>query len=295
MYRELGRKNLNAGRNRKPVSAVSSGGTTELIERNSIMNRMTTFTCSLPAAALFLLAIAHPAAAQATKKAGMNPEVKALVEQCTAAYSKMKSYHQIAVFKVEGESPDGPVNRARRYILALERPAKFCFKSEGSNEVACVSDGKTFINFNGRQYTKQPGPSAYKGINIVDDVLFQPLATYVIALMLQGNALADKDVKAALENASIGSPVEEGGKKWTVLNLPFGQNGSDAKVYVDSATHLIGKLTQTAGGGAFKIVETYEKVLIDKPVDAALFQYTPPADAKLVEKLPPPLGGPQGE
>ncbi len=257
------------------------------------MNRMSTLICSSLAAMIILLAVANPAVSQDTKKAGMTPAVKTLVDQCTAAYTKMKSYHHIAVFKVDGEGPNGPVKRERRYVLALERPAKFCFKSEGSSEVACVSDGKTFINFNGKQYTKKPAPPAYKGINIVDDVLFQPLATYVIALMLQGNALADKDVKAALEQASIGAPMTEGGKKWTVLNLPFGQGGAAAKVYVDSETHLIGRLTQTAGGGAFKILETYEKVLIDKPGDAALFQFTPPADAKLVEKLPPPLGGPQ--
>lgn len=230
-------------------------------------------------------------AAGIPSQADVKPAVKDLLAKCTAAYSKLKSYHQVTVFKVDGSTPMGDVKRETKYLLALERPAKFCFKSVGADTVACVSDGATFINFNGKEYTKMKAPAAYKGINIVDDVLFQPLATYIIALMLQGDAMADKQVTSAYEEAAIEENVMDAGKKWTVLSVPFGQTGAPAKLYIDPSTHMVGKMVQKVGDGAVTTSETYEEVTTNKPIDAAVFKYTPPSSAKLVDKIPPPLGG----
>src|SRR5437588_11282434 len=129
-------------------------------EGNPFMNRRILPLLGLSIALLPSFGTAH---AQGDKKPALKPEVKELLTKCTAAYSKLKSYHQVTVMKVEGATPMGDVNRETRYILALERPAKFCFKSEGAATVACVSDGTTFINFNGREYTKGKAPASYKG------------------------------------------------------------------------------------------------------------------------------------
>ncbi|MCW3095036.1 MAG: hypothetical protein JWL77_654 [Chthonomonadaceae bacterium] len=231
----------------------------------------------------------------ATAKVNLKPDVAALIKQSTDIYKKMKSYRHTALFVAEFKNPMNgqAVKREQHYTLALERPNKFAYKNDTQPTAAAVSDGKTFINFKGDetgeklQYTRQNAPADFKGINIVDDVTFEPLATYVIALMLQGDPLADKDVRAALEKASLKpGTVTENGKKWQVLTMPFDQQEM-TEIYFNAEDHLIGKSVQRIVPQGVKIVETYENVSVNKPIDAAVFQYTPPANAKRIEKFVP--------
>lgn len=237
------------------------------------------------------LALADPPPAV---KARVLPEVAALLKQSTDVYKKLKSYRHTALFVVEGKNPTtgAVVKQETRFTLALERPNKFAYKNDLNPTGSAVSDGKTFINFRGGdspQYTKQKAPVDFKGINIVDDVTFEPLATYVIALMLQGDPMADKDVRAAMERATLKPTiVVENGKKWQVLTFPFGQGQQDpTELYFNTEDHLIGKAVQHLAQFDIRVIETFENVSSNKPVDAAVFQYTPPANAKRVDKFLP--------
>ncbi|HZP81918.1 MAG TPA: DUF2092 domain-containing protein [Chthonomonadaceae bacterium] len=227
-------------------------------------------------------------------KAELKPEVAALLKQSTEAYRKLKSYQHTAVWTVSGKDQEGNERKQEtRFTLALERPNKFCYKmDDGPKLAAAVSDGKTFINYRGevKQYTKTAAPDTYKGINIVDDVMFQPLATYVIALMLQGDALADKDVRAAFEKATKQPSITEEGKKWEVLHVPFGE-GEPFTFYFDANSHLLGKAVlhfPKRADGPSLLTEKITEVKLDKPIDEAVFQYTPPDDAQEVEKFSKP-------
>ena len=228
------------------------------------------------------------------QKIVLKPDVAALLKQSTDVYKRMKSYRHTALLVIEGKNPaNGQViKQETRFTLALERPNKFAYKNDVKPTAAAVSDGKTFINFRGTdvpQYTKQSAPADFKGINIVDDVTFEPMATYLIALMLQGDALADKDVRAAIERASLKpATVTENGKKWQVLVFPFGQGQQDpTEIYFNAEDHLIGKAVQRLTQFDITIVETFENVSANKPVEASVFQYTPPDNAKHVEKFIP--------
>jgi outer membrane lipoprotein-sorting protein len=225
-------------------------------------------------------------------KSSVKPDVAALLKQSTDVYKKMKSYRHTALFVVEGKNPTtgAAVKQETRYTLALERPNLFAYKNDSRPLSAAVSDGKTFVNFRGGetlQYTRQKAPADFKGINIVDDVVFEPLATYVIALMLQGDALADKDVRDAMEKAVLKpATVTENGKKWQVLSVPFGQQ-DPTDFYFNTEDHLIGKAVQKIAQFNVKVTETFENVSINKPLDAAVFQYTPPEKASRIEKFLP--------
>ena len=110
---------------------------------------------------------------------------------------------------------------------------------------------------------------------------------YVIAPMLQGDALADKDARSALEKATLKpGTVTENGKKWQVLTTVFGQLEA-TEIYFNAEDHLIGKTVIHVAQQGFKAVETFENVSINKPIDAAVFQYTPPEGAKRIEKFLP--------
>lgn len=216
----------------------------------------------------------------------VNPEVRALLDKSTEAYKAMKSYQHTAVYTLER----GEQKQSTKFTLALERPNKFCFKMNDPLMVAAISDGKDFYNLKGdlKEYTKMPAPADYKGINIVDDVMFQPLATYLVALMLQGDALADKDIKATLEKATLSPDVTEGDKKWQVLHVPSGPAGVPMDFYFDAETHLLGKSVLKVEEQKVTLSETIEDVQIDKPIETSVFTFTPPDGAKLVKKFTDP-------
>jgi outer membrane lipoprotein-sorting protein len=240
------------------------------------------------------LSLAAPPDAE--PKSELKPEVAALLKQSTAVYKSLKSYQHTVTWTQKGIGPSGSgLKEEARYVLALERPNKFCFKTEGdSPDTAAVSDGMTFINYRGgrvNQYMKMAAPASYKGINIVDDVMFNPFATYIVALMLQGDALADKDIKAAFLQATVRPQVTEDGKKWDVLRMPFGDHALQTDVYFDAQTHLLGKSvmrTTTPEGITLEITDTFENVKLDKPIEASVFKYAPPDNARQVQKFTDP-------
>lgn len=235
----------------------------------------------------------------------LKPEVAALLRQSTSVYSAMRSYRHISEYNLKGQGPQGEVNHTTTYTLALERPNKFCYKSDEANGIAAVSDGKTFVNYFGKKtdeaphsyYTRISAPSAYKGINIVDDVTFV-FGSYFVALMLQGNVLADQEVGAALEGATLRASVEENGKKYDILAVKFVERsapgvfvqGPPAQLavlfYFDAATHLLRKTVETSSQDHVKITEIIENVLIDKSIPAGTFEVKLPKSARLIVGLP---------
>jgi outer membrane lipoprotein-sorting protein len=230
------------------------------------------------------------------KKPELKADVAALLNQSTNVYKKMKSYRHTAKWTIIAKGPEEEVHDDLTFTLALERPNKFVYKLDNKSKffppVAAYSDGTTVINFKSRpgptplkEYIKTKAPANFKGINIVDDVEFQPIGTYIIALMLQGDALADKDVRGAMEKATLMPPVTENGKKWQVLEMPFGSEATPYLIYIGQDDHLIGKALQK---GDAQITEIIEAIKIDKPIEASVFQYTLPADAKEVEKFTAP-------
>lgn len=241
--------------------------------------------------------------APAAEKAALKPEVAALLKESTAVYSAMKSYRHVSEYIIKGQNQEGEINRTLTYTLALERPNKFCYKSDEATGDAAVSDGKTFINHrvdnqtSAREhtyYTKTVAPDSYKGINIVDDVTFT-YGTYMVALMLQGDVLADKDVRAAFEQATVKPGVLDNGKKYDLLTAPF-MDTTLGRVrpilfYFDAATHLLHKTVDAQGGDStqhtsLKLTEIIENVQIDKPIPASTFEYKPPKNARLIVSLP---------
>ncbi len=254
--------------------------------------RRTLLSLALIAFALPLGATSLLAEPPTPVKAALKPDVALLIKQSTDAYRKMKSYKHTALYVIEGKDPatGETTKRETKFTLALDRPNKFVYRNDSMPLAAAVSDGKTFFNFRGGetpQYTKGDAPADFKGINIVDDVVFEPLATYLIALMLQGDALADKDVRSALEKATIKpGTTTEGGKKWVVLLMPFGQE-TPTEIYFNPDDHLIGRAVMRVPQFQVKVIESYENVSINKPIEASVFQYTPPAGAKQIEKFVP--------
>src|SRR5579862_8423225 len=151
------------------------------------------------------------------------PETALLLRTATAAYQKMQSYQHTAEYLAKGPQ-GGPQITA--FTLALERPNKFCYRSDDADATAAVCDGKMFINFKndeaGMTYTRTTAPASYKQIDIVGDVTFTPIGTYVVALMLQGDAMADPDVRDFILQAGEPKHVTEDTARYDTLTGKFG-------------------------------------------------------------------------
>lgn len=263
------------------------------------------FKLSLPALFLMISAVGAQAAPfcgpgsrvqdkDEVKQSDIKPEIAALVREATAAYKKMKTYRHTAHWSFSMQAAEGELRDDLNFTLALDRPNRFVYRLENRSSlfgpVNASCDGKTFINLKSEaghppQYTRTKAPDAYKGINIVDDVSFHPLGTYLIALMLQGDLMADHEVKEAFMKATLKDPVTENGKKWIVVNLPFGPDETVSLIYFSADDHRIGKTVQK---GSSRVTELIDGVKVDKPIEATLFQYTTPANAVQVERFSGP-------
>ena len=221
-------------------------------------------------------------------KAGLNAEAAALLESSTAVYKKYKSYQHTATYAIEQKTDQGVVQRAGQFTLALERPNKFRYASVPAYYVLALSDGKSFYNYRVQtsEYTQIPAGATYEDINIVDDVEFQPLGTYLIAMMLQGNATADKGMNVQLKRMTVGAPVVENGKKWIPLTRTA--HGSTATYYFDADAHTLAKVVQTQDNGSATLTETFTDVKVNQPIEASMFTFIAPPRAKMVAKFTDP-------
>ena len=216
---------------------------------------------------------------QTGNRGELKPEVRKLLNESLAAYGKLKAYQHTAIVTIRGRGAKGPVKSVLHYALAVDRPNKFCFKNLSAPGVACVCDGITFINFNGRSYSSARAPSSIKDLPLVKDVLFQPLGTYVVALMLQGDWSADEELKTAFEKATVEMTGDESGRKWQILVVPYGTSGVPARFYFDPVDHMLGMMTQTIGGGKAKLTETFASTSKGFVLEPALFAFRPPLGA----------------
>ena len=230
---------------------------------------------------------APPTNEASASAAKMDKGVVALLKQSGEAYAKLKLYKHTEVYSIAQQTPMGERKNSQNMIFAVEMPNKFVFKPEKAGGDVAVSDGKTFVNFRAqtREYTKMAAPAAYKGINIVDDVQF-PQASYIPALGLYGNVLADKDFNAALADAKVGKNVEENGKTYQTFAIKDDQ--STVTYYFDATTHFLSKTVREFPEQKATITEQLQDIQVNKPIDAAVFAFTPPDNAKLVTKFTNP-------
>ncbi len=247
----------------------------------------------LAAAALSAMATptAAPAfAAQSAQRAdgiSIDAEVATLYKQITAAYHGLNTYQHTAIYTRRRVSSRGEDKQTTTYHLAMERPNRFLFRSDDPNADAAVSDGTTFINYrNGQgvpEYTQHPAPATFKGFNFVDDVVFEPQGTCLVALALQGDVLADKDVTSLLARAKMGDKVQENGKTYETAVITDPR--ATMTLFVDADTHHLSKIVQKSIGIDASVTEEFRDIQIDRPIDSSVFKYTPPAAAKLVTKF----------
>jgi peroxiredoxin/outer membrane lipoprotein-sorting protein len=216
----------------------------------------------------------------------IKPGVAAQLKRSTAAYRAMKSYYHRAMRIIQSPSPEGSMMRQKYYFtLALARPNRFVFKSSNIDLHAAACDGNTFVNYRSDlgEYMQIPAPATYKEINIVDDVMFLPIGTYVVALMLQGNVLADTTIREVFEEATIQENVLSEGKRWQVVSAPF--RNTKLKIYFDSKTQRLARLVMLEPGAKATVDERLEEVKVNLPVAASVFSLTLPDSARRVHQF----------
>ncbi len=224
----------------------------------------------------------------------MDPEARAVLIAATKVYSRFQSYQHTEklanVWPAKEGVPRPPIqNRPFLAMLALERPNRFCYKLdiERPELDAAVSNGSEFIHFRREtsEYTRTPAPADYKQLDLVRDVKIELVGSQLVALMLQGNALADPVLNARLMRLKRGASQIVDGKECETLRATSGD--TTLTLRFDARTHLLDEVKSESKDG-ISIVETFEEVRINQPVDASLFVYLPPSQAKLVAEFTNP-------
>lgn len=221
--------------------------------------------------------IADPPAGQTD----IQPAVSTLLQQATLAYRQMHSYQHTA--ELLDRNAQGAVTEDRAYTFALELPNKFCYRSDDNGTDAVVCNGKLFTDFNStaRDFIRYTAPASYTQVDLVYGINFEGVASYMIALMLQGNVLADPELRLGLEKADAPKIVTDNGVQYQMISFPLKAGEPPIQLYFDISTHLLHKsLMKTDGKG--ENAEIIENVKINQPIQPSLFQYTPPNGARWV-------------
>ncbi len=232
----------------------------------------------------------------------IDPTVEGLLKQSAAAYRRLRSYQHTEVMKITVKGPLGEQAQVQKCILALQRPNQFAYKCNIMDEQEeSVCDGKYLINYKSHfnTYTRTHAPAAYADVNLADVTYMstswmgEPLATCMIALLLQGDALANKDLAGKLAHAKIGHTASVDGRKADTLVCQYTAEITNT-YYFDAATHRLLKATQVVNYGSPQGGARDNQILVctttgtltdvrdDRPVDAGLLKYSPPATARLV-------------
>ncbi len=223
----------------------------------------------------------------------MRPEVATLIKQATAVYLGVSTFYSEITEKTTRSAENGTAASTSKFVLALDRSnARFCYHDiTNPTGTAAVSNGKTFLNYdsNRNQYIEKRAPTDFKGINIVDDITFEPIGGYLIALMLQGDAQADRDIRKALSTATIDPVVNENGRKLTPLHILLGATQEPYNVYFNDEHQIVRtSLKLKSADSSVDIEEQIGDAKLNKPVDPAVFLYTPPVNAIKVDHFMAP-------
>ncbi len=212
----------------------------------------------------------------------IRPDVMKILNDATQVYSHMTSYQHTA--EVIQRNAQNAIESDHAYTLAVERPNKFVYKSDDAAEGAAVCDGSYYVNYSGTDhtYTRSAAPVTLNTIDIVNGVNFDAVGTYLVALMIQNRPLADPQIMSAFQHAGAVVPETDNGVQYQTITAPLVPNAPPAIIYFNAKTHLIHKVVIREANVKESTVEVIEDIHVDQPVAAALFQFTPPKDARWV-------------
>jgi len=254
------------------------------------MRRSLTFPAGLALALISLTGGIGPLQADPPAKVSdtptLNPQVASLLKQAEAAYQKLNSYQHTEVLKVEAAG--SKASPAGKFMLALERPNKFCFRQPGGDGMTTiVSDGKNLFKYRDRtlEYIRVAAPDSFKDMTIVDEEALLSPASSLVVLMLQGGPVAEKKLAEFLAHFIPGDDVTEGKRKYQTLSDSEGE--LTTRLYFDATTHLFTRWSNTDKQHGLTATETLQDVALNKPIKPSVFQYAPPLGATQVEKFTP--------
>lgn len=209
----------------------------------------------------------------------INPGVLQILNASTAVYSKMQSYQQTT--EILERNAQNAIVSDHAYSLATERPNKFCYRSEDPSGVAAVCDGKTFVNFTGsdQTYTRTKAPASLDDIDIVNGVTFDPVGTYLIALMIQGRPLGDPSLRSGFALAPSPGHQVVNGVTYDTISAPVEEGAAPFVFYFNAQTHLLHKVVMPDPVAQSHLVEVIEDVKVNKPIPDSIFEYELPHGA----------------
>ena len=217
-----------------------------------------------------------------------SPDLEAILKHAQDAYSNLKSCEVQAVVVNKTWGPDFEQTFRAKLVIAVEQPGKFRVEASGMGGSTTVCDGTNTWSYQSvmKKYTKS-------GL----DQPFRKAIASGLSSALYVNTMGDSAKSAKLlreEDIPIdGSPHSCYLVELPNSGMPPMVHGS-IKYWIDKTTYLVLKSESeqhfknwppTGADADMSQIATVESLKIDEPVPAALFTFTPPTDAKLVENF----------
>jgi thiol-disulfide isomerase/thioredoxin len=220
-----------------------------------------------------------------------------LLEAVEKNYRNAKSYLFEVEVRTEVNVRGGfPAASESKVLLAGRRPGSFHFESHGDDEFVTISNGRTTWVYSSRvrQYTQEDvafSESAAGGDSAqgADDQVSRMTAmlvgdfTHLLGSMERVSILREEDIKISGGKARC--------RVAQIAAAPAGKGpGPVREMWIDAARSRVLKLvirgetvSSERGPMQYRQLVTYKAVRINEELPEALFTFTPPKNAKLVE------------
>lgn len=219
---------------------------------------------------------------------------ESILRESREAFSSIPALQMRATLTIQMQTDEFDQTINSHVVIATQQPNKFRFESGGPAGATVISDGSTVWTYLPvlHRYTKLTGaPSletALQTVAIFRSLPFLRDATAHVRL------LGEEDV--AIEGAKRPCNVIEAEYAGSAAQSASKEK---AKLWIDKSTHLVLKaeLSQfqakapfTSGKANVSTIFVADAVTVGEPVSQALFEFTPPKDAKEVDDLFRPPG-----
>jgi len=242
-------------------------------------------------------ATAAPATAQPAT-AQIEPQARLLIDRMMAVYKGLKSYSgsmDMIAAAPAGETAPPPQHMA----IVIQKPNRVSLKISGQdNAVTLVSNGTNLFAMSTSdktKYLKTPLPSGPRAPGFMDFLRISGVDKSALGRLLEG--LDPTPDPRFMKSLSVAKDENVQGVAVDVVAADFEVAPVRGAIVfmIGKEDHLLRKVivTQTAGGKMGIITETHSDVKVNATPAANAFAFLPPAGAKPVASLEPPVLDPR--
>ncbi len=201
-----------------------------------------------------------------------------VLNKVQAAYAALHSYQQTETLSIVPTNKKMHAPAPMVFTMQYQTPGQL-YVNMGAQGGVIAADGTTLTLFDNmaNAFASSPDPHKLSNISLPPRLISSPATVTIFSLGMMGLKSAQTMSQKILENASAGKDEMWGGMLCHTLQLAQNPYGLPETIYINPSTNLIAGAVWKSPSAT--IQETLSHVKVNSALPAAMFTYTPPANA----------------